>query len=138
MALLRQTGRPASAANWTEYLYAKEVKIVGGEVEVDDADRNTIDLLLGRGFEIVDSEKKDVPVRILGKVIYADEVEPQGTQMVEADDAPEVSEAKEQESEAEVEETPAPEAVAAEPEPTPPQPQKRGRGRPRKNPQGAK
>ena len=134
MALLRQTARPGSAASWTEFLYDGEVHIVNGEVTVED--QNKIDLLLGRGFEIVAEEeaKENKPVRILGVIRYGNEVEPQGTQTVEAEEEipalePEkVEEAKEEVQAETVEEPKAPEPTVPAP------PVKRGRGRPRKNP----
>lgn len=130
MVLLRQINTPGSAAQWTEHMYSREYKVVNGEVEVENQDHIT--LLLGRGFKIVDEATKDTPVRLLGVIRIGDEVEPQGTQTVDADDAETTAdEAEAEKKETEAETSPPPDP---KPEPAP----KKKRGRPRKNSQGAK
>lgn len=131
MALLRQKNTPAGNAVWTEHMYSGEYKVVNNLVEVENKDH--IDILLGRGYEIVTEEDLQKPVRRLGVIRYAEEVEPQGTQTVsvqdeseESSDAPVV----EEEAHTEVEPTPEPEQAKETPKPAP---KKRGRGRPRKN-----
>lgn len=81
MVRLRQTVRPAPQANWTEHFYSGALKVVGGETETDN--QNWIDQLLGRGFTIVDGDQEQVET--LGEVSFDKPVEPQGTQVVEAD-----------------------------------------------------
>lgn len=122
MVLLRQVDSPAAGASWTEHMYERPYKVVNGEVEVTHP--NHIDLLLGRGFAIIKDEDKDKVVRALGVIRREDDPEPQGTQTVEAEDAPENVTTTEEEVVVPSTSTP----------PAPPVPQKRGRGRPKKNP----
>lgn len=84
MTLLRQVDRPGSAASWVEHLYAKEIRIVNGEVEIDNTDgkaQGDIDILLGRGFKVIPEDQRDAVITKTGTVSVEKEVEPQGSQV---------------------------------------------------------
>lgn len=51
---LRQTLAPAPFANWVEYFYDGELKVVGGETETDN--QRYIEVLLSRGFSPINDE----------------------------------------------------------------------------------
>jgi hypothetical protein len=74
MPRLRQTQSPAQRANWTEYFYSGELKVVNGEVETDN--ENWVHQLLARGFSEVNDDTLD-NVEVLGEVVKEPEVEPQ-------------------------------------------------------------
>jgi hypothetical protein len=129
MVLLRQVQRPASNANWTEYFYAGELKVVNGEVEVPADKFEWINQLKFRGFEVVGEEEKASPPQDqeldpqLEETIHNQEpFEPLGTQTAdEHTDIPEsIGEALMPSDYEEVHEEPAeetPEKSDAEPAP---------------------
>ena len=77
---MRQVDRPAQQANWTEYFYEGELKVVNGETETDN--QVWIDQLLVRGFRNVEEIPQDV--KVYGEVRTEDSVEPLGTQVARA------------------------------------------------------
>lgn len=89
MAKLRQVQRPGEKANWTEFFYSGELKVVQNETETDNLD--WINQLRFRGFEVIGEEQatppEDVPMNPqLEETIHNDEpVVPLGTQTVDED-----------------------------------------------------
>jgi hypothetical protein len=74
MVRLRQTQSPAQKANWTEYFYSGELKVVNGEVETDN--EIWVHQLLARGFSEVNDDTPET-TEVLGEVRKEPEVVPQ-------------------------------------------------------------
>lgn len=93
MVKLRQVQRPGEQANWTEYFYSGELKVVQNETETDNIE--WVNQLKFRGFEEIGADAPppppeqepdpNLPARVEEAVKNEEPFEPLGTQTVDVD-----------------------------------------------------